>query len=145
MAAFTNYAENKIIDWLLRGQVVTLPASWYVGLHSVAGTDATMGTELSGGGYARIGVTANLTNWSGTQAALSTIVSSGTGGLSSNNAAIAFGTPSGAWGEAVDFGLWDAISGGNCWVYGALEVAKLIYEDDIVVIPVSTLTFQIDN
>lgn len=32
MAAKTNYLENKVIDWLLRGQAFTPPATVYVGL-----------------------------------------------------------------------------------------------------------------
>lgn len=32
MSALCDYAENKLIDWLKRGQTVTPPATWYYGL-----------------------------------------------------------------------------------------------------------------
>ena len=75
MAAMTDYLENKIIDWLLRGQTFTPPATAYVALYTTAPTDSTAGTEVSGGSYARVAVTSSLANWAGTQSAGSTSAS----------------------------------------------------------------------
>jgi hypothetical protein len=36
MAAMTDYLENKLVDWLLRGQSFTPPATLYVALFTVA-------------------------------------------------------------------------------------------------------------
>lgn len=130
MSAFSDYVENKLTDLLLRGQAFTAPATVYVSLHTSATTDAGGGTEVSGGSYARVAITANLTNWSGTQSAGSTTASSGTGGASSNNGAITFPTPTANWGTVTHFGIWDASSGGNLLIHGALTASKTINNGD---------------
>lgn len=148
MTALTNYAENKIIDALLRGQSLGAPATWYVGLMSAV-SDAEAGTltEITGGGYARVAVTASLANFAGTQSAGSTSASSGTGGTSSNNGAITFPTPTGNWSAQVThFGLFDASTSGNAWVIGALTAAKTVNNGDPAPsFAAAALSFQIDN
>lgn len=145
MAAMTDYLENKIIDWLLRAQTFTPPATTYVGLFTVAPTDSTAGTEVSGGSYARVAVTSALANWAGTQAALSTSVSSGTGGTTSNNAAITFPTATADWGTVVAFGLFDAITSGNLLIYANLTASRSVTNGSTASFAASALTFQDDN
>ena len=60
--ALTDYAENKLIDALLRGQAIGTPATWYVALFTTTCTDAGPGTEVSTSGtaYGRQAVTASL-------------------------------------------------------------------------------------
>lgn len=143
--ALTDYAENKLIDATLRGQAIGTPATWYVALYTTCPTDSTAGTEVTGGSYARVAVTAGLTQWAGTQSAGSTTASSGTGGTTSNNAAINFPTPSAGWGTVVCWGLADASSGGNLWIYSSLTVSKTINSGDTVSFGIGAATFQIDN
>ena len=101
MSAASNYLENKLVDHLLRGQTLTAPATVYVGLSTTAPGEASFGTEVSGTAYARVAVTSSLANWAGTQGAGTTVASSGTSGLTSNNAAITFPTPgAGGWGAS---------------------------------------------
>jgi len=120
MSQFTNYAENKLADFM-RGQGLTLPSSWFLALGSAA-TDASF-TELSGTGYARQVVSRSLANFAGTQAAGSTLASSGTSHTSSNNNDISWGFPGSAWGTANFVGFFDALTSGNCWAYLELELA----------------------
>lgn len=144
--ALTDFAENKIIDATLRGQAIGAPATWYVALYTVCPTDSAAGTEVTGTGYARVAVTAGLTQWAGTQAAASTIASSGTGGTTSNNAAITFLTPgAGGWATSVCWGITDASTAGNLWIYSALTTGKTINEGDAVSFAAGAATFQIDN
>jgi len=145
MAAMTDYLENKIIDWLLRGQTFTPPATTYVGLFTVAPTDSTAGTEVSVGSYARVAVTSSLANWAGTQAALSTSASSGTGGTTSNNAAITFPTATADWGTVVAFGLFDASTSGNLLIYANLTASRSVTNGSTASFAASALTFQDDN
>ena len=146
MAALSDYLENKLIDYILRGQAFAAPATVYVGLLTVAPTDSTAGTEVTGNAYARVAVTSSLANWAGTQSAGSTVASSGTGGTTSNNAVITFPTPSpSGWGVVVAFGVYDAASAGNLLFYAALTLSKTINSGDGVTFPVALLTFQIDN
>lgn len=143
--ALTDYAENKLVDATLRGQAIGTPVTWYVALYTVCPTDSTAGTEATGGSYARAAVTAGLANWAGTQAAGSTIASSGTGGTTSNNAAISFPTPTVSWGNVVCWGITDAATLGNIWIYSALTVPKTINIGDAVSFAAGAATFQIDN
>lgn len=130
MANLTDFAENKLIDAIFRGQASGLPATWHVGLFTAAPNDAGGGTEVSGGSYARAAVTASLANFAGTQSAGSTTASSGTGGVTSNNNAVTFPVPSANWGSITHFALFDASSGGNMWIHGALTVAKTVNNGD---------------
>lgn len=146
MTALTNFAENKIIDALFRAQSLGAPATLYVGLFTAAPSDTGGGTEVSGGSYARVSVTASLANFAGTQSAGSTTASSGTGGTTSNNGAITFPAPTASWGTVTHFGIFDASSGGNLWVWGALNTSKTINNGDAAPsFAAGALTFQIDN
>lgn len=146
MSALSDYLENKIIDWLLRGQTFTPPATVYVGLLTVAPSDAGGGTEVTGGSYTRVAVASSLANWAGTQSAGSTTASSGTGGTTSNNAAVTFPAPTANWGTVVAFGVYDASSAGNLLFYASLTTSKTINNGDAAPsFAAGALTFQSDN
>ena len=146
MAALTNFAENKIVDALLRGQSLAAPATWYIALFTVTPGEAGGGTEVSGGGYARVAVNASLAAWAGTQGAGTTAVSSGTSGTTSNNASATFPTPTANWGLVNSWGLMDASTGGNMWIYAALTTSKNVNNGDPAPsYAAGALTFQIDN
>lgn len=147
MAAWTNYAENKIIDAVLRAQSLGAPATWYVALFTSDPTETgAAGTEVSGGSYARVAVTASLANFAGTQSAGSTSASSGTGGTTSNNGAVTFPAPSANWGSVTHIALMDASSGGNAWIYGPLTTPKTVNNGDPAPsFAAAALSFQIDN
>jgi hypothetical protein len=118
MSRMTNFAENKLVDYI-RGQGLTLPASWHFALGSAA-DDASF-TEVTGTSYARVAVARSLANFSGTQGAGTTVASTGTSHITRNNVAVAFPTAgAGGWTTANFVGLFDAGSGGECWFYGPL-------------------------
>lgn len=146
MSALTNYAENKIVDALLRGQALGAPATFYVALFTVDTSDAGGGTEVAGGGYARVAIACSLGNWAGTQAAGSTTASTGTGGTTSNNIVITYPAPTANWGQVTGWALFDAATGGNPWMYSALTTPKTVNNGDAAPsFPIGALTFQIDN
>ena len=130
MAAFSDYLENKLIDHLFRGQTFSPPANLFFALFTAAPSDSGGGTEVSGGSYARVSVARSLANFAGTQGAGTTQASSGTGGVSSNNAPITFPSPTGTWGTVTHFGVFDASSSGNLLIHGVLTAAKTINNGD---------------
>ena len=131
MSALTDTAENQLVDWFFRGQAApTLPASWHYALFTVAPTDGATGTEVTGGAYARVAVARNLTNFSGTQGAGTTVASTGSSGATSNNSAITFPAPTANWGTVVAVGIWDASTGGNLWAYASLGQNRVINNGD---------------
>jgi hypothetical protein len=144
--ALTDYAENKIVDAVLRGQSLSAPATMYVALYTSCPTDSASGTEVSGGSYARVAVTSSLANWAGTQSAGSSPASSGTGGTTSNNNSITFPAPTGNWGVVTCWALADASTAGNIWIYSALTTSKTINNGDAAPsFAAGAATFQIDN
>lgn len=140
--AFSDYVENKIVDLLLRNQTFTPPATVYVGLSTTACSDSATGTEVTGGNYARVAVTSSLANWAGTQSAGSTTASSGTGGQTSNNAAVSWGVVT--WsGTVTHWFLIDASSGGNLLVCAALTSSKTVNSGDTVSFGTAALTVTV--
>jgi hypothetical protein len=128
--ALSNFLGNKLIDFVLRGQAYTPPTTVFVALATTTGSPAACGTEVTGGSYARVAVTTSLTNFSGTQGAGTTAVSSGTNtgtGLTfSNNAAVTFPAPTASWGTVVEFCVFDASTAGNLLFRAALSSSQTI-------------------
>lgn len=147
MAAKSDYLENKIIDWFFRGQSYTPPATLYFGLLTVnTDDDGSPLTEVSGGSYARVAVTASLANFAGTQSAGSTSASSGTSGTTSNNGSITFPAPTANWGTIVGVFIADASSGGNMLMYGSLTTSKTVNSGDAAPsFAAAAFTYQEDN
>jgi len=145
MAAMTDFLENKIIDWLLRGQAYTPPATAYIGLLTAAPSDSAAGTEVTGGSYARVAVTSNATNWNSTDGD-NDAASIGTDGTTENDVVVTFPAPSANWGQATHFGIYDASTSGNLLIYAALTTPKTINNGDPAPsFAVGALSFQIDN
>lgn len=141
MSKLTDYAENKLCDFI-RGQTLTLPASWYFALGNVA--DDTGFTEITGTDYARVAVTRGLTQFSGTQGPTTTTASTGTSHETRNNAAITFPTAgAGGWTAATKIGIFDASSGGNCWFYGDLGSSVTVSAGNNHVIAISAAVFTL--
>lgn len=147
MSAMSDYLENKLIDFVFRGQPFTPSATLYIALFTTADNDAgTARAEVSGGSYARVAVTSSLANWAGTQGSGTTVASAGTGGTTSNNVAITFPAPTAGWGTIVGMGIFDAATGGNELWYGALTTSKTVNSGDAAPsFTAGSLSIQIDN
>lgn len=144
--ALSDYLENKLIDYVLRGQTFTAPTTVYFALAISTGSDVACGTEVTGGSYARVAVASSLANWAGTQSAGSTTASSGTGGTTSNNAAITFPAPTASWGVVTEYCVFDASTAGNLLWRTALTTSKTINNGDAAPsFAAGAATLQIDN
>lgn len=146
--AMSNYLENKLIDQIFRAQAYSFPSILYFGLLTAAPSDTGGGTEVSADSYDRVAVTGSLSNFSGTQGAGTTTASTGTSGTTSNNVEIQFASPglSEDWGRVTHMAMYDAATGGNLLLYGALANPKTINAgDDAPSFPASTFSYQIDS
>jgi len=146
-ASLNDYLENKTVDHLFRATAYSesSPASFYVALFTTSCTDAAVGTEVSGAGYARIAIARSQAAWNGTHGTNSG-ASSGTDGTIDNNAIIQFGSPTANWGSVTSFGILDAIAGGNPLVCTDLTTSKTINNGDAAPsFAAGALTIQIDN
>lgn len=122
----SNYFSNKLIDFIFRAQAYTMPANLFFGLFTAAPTNAGGGVEVSGGSYVRQSLATSLSAICGTQSAGSTTASSGTGGLISNNAVVAFPTPTTNWGTIEAEGAFDLVSGGNLLLWNMLDIPRTV-------------------
>lgn len=145
MAAMSDYLENKVIDWLLRGQPFSPPTTVYVALCSAAPSDAGTAAELSGSGYARASVPASLAAFAGTQGSGSTAASSGTSGVTSNNLDVDFGTALSNWGPASHVAIFDAAIDGNLLLFGELSKTKVIKSGMKVKFKPGTMVLTLDG
>lgn len=145
MAAMTNYAENKFVDWV-RGQLLPPLSMWYFALFSAPPTDAGGGTEFIAASYARFAFAASLVNLAGTQAAGSVLASSGNSGTTSNNIAFYMGIAMEAWGTPGWAGLFDAPVGGNLWFWGPSSVSPvpIVVGAPVIILP-GQFQIQIDD
>lgn len=136
-----DYLENQVIDTIFRAQATSLGANIFIGLSTAACSDSSVGTEVSGGSYARVSVARSLANWAGTQGSGTTVASTGTGGQTSNNNVVTFATPSAGWGTVTHVFVADASTGNNILFCTALTVSKTINSGDAVTFPAGSLTF----
>ena len=108
--------NNKLLDHIFKTTPFPVPTNIYVALYSVAPTAAGGGTELSGDGYAR----KVMDSWDAAAA-----------GATENTDAIEFAAASGGdWAEAVAWGIFDALTGGNFLGWGDLTTAKTVEDGD---------------
>jgi hypothetical protein len=125
MANATDYLENQLVDHIFRTNTFSKPTALYVALFTAAPDDTGGGTEVSGGGYARVQVGPSDTDWNATQGGTSG-ASSGTSGLTDNANDIVFPDPTADWGTIVAFAIFDAATGGNMLIWGNLATNQTV-------------------
>lgn len=132
--SYTDYFEQKNLERAFGNVAWTPPSNWYVALFTVAPGETGGGTEVSGGSYARATVPNDQTNgWNAYSS-----------GAVSNKNAINFPTATASWGTVVAGGLFDASSGGNLCVKGALTTPKVIDTDDTATFGAGQLSIALD-
>ena len=125
--SLTNTFETTTLTWLLTASSATRPTAWYIGLFTVAPTDAGGGTEVSGVSYVRKAVTFTVT-----------------GDTASNSAAVEWPVAGGSWGTITDLAIFDAVTAGNMIGYASLTAAKIIATGDVFRIPLGDLDVTLD-
>lgn len=122
----SNYLENKLLDHFLATTTYTKPTNVYVGLYTVAPSDSTAGTEVTGGSYAR----------------QTAAFSAASGGATSNTGNLDFTNMPAC--TVVAIGISDALSGGNLLVWGTLTANKSLDAGDTLRIATGDLDISID-
>ena len=121
MSAMSDYLEGEIRKHVFRTGSFTKPSALWVALFTAAPSDSGGGTEVAGGSYARVQRDPLDANWT---------AASATDGKTDNAAAVTFPSPSGSWGLVSHFAIFDAPSGGNLLIHGALTVPKTVNASD---------------
>jgi len=115
MAAMTDYLEGKLVDHILRNVAFTSPTTVYVALFTDATTDASGGTEVTGGSYVRQSVAFD---------------ACGTDGITDNTSDVTFPTATADWGTVTNFAVYDADTSGNMMIHGELTSSKAVGDGD---------------
>jgi hypothetical protein len=114
-AGFVDYAVHQMLNLMFRNVAWSTPSgSIHFGLATATLTDAsTSGTEPAGNGYAREPVPAASFN-------------AAVAGVTTNNALIAYDTPSGTWGTIVSVIIMNALTAGNMLAYDNSNVVDQV-------------------
>jgi hypothetical protein len=112
---FTDYANNKLLDMVFGSAAYSPPATLYLGLSLSSASKNGSTSEPSSGGYARVALTNNATNF---PAAI--------GGTKSNAAQATFPAPTADWGTVQSLFVADAPSGGNVLAMADLTAPRTI-------------------
>ncbi len=136
MSGKSNYLESMILESLFRNGTFTKPTTIYVALYSTDPTDADTGTELTGGGYARVAVTNAATEWEA-------LTDDAGYQRTSNVNPIVFTESTAAQGNATHFGLRTAATAGNLLYGDVLSPARNVDSAGITVrIPADGLVIR---
>jgi len=122
--------ETHTLKYLLTSDSVTRPTNWYVALCTTDPTDSALGTEVSGGGYARQSVAFTVS-----------------GNNASNTSAIEFPEATADYGTVVAVMIMPASTGGTASdmiVHAQLTADKSISTGDIFRIPAGDLDITIE-
>ena len=117
------YADDSMINLLLRATAFTPPATTYCALYTVAPTASGGGTEVAGNGYARQAI----------------VWGAPTDGTSSNTTDVVFPIATADWGTLTSFAVFDASAGGNLLYFANLSSSRYIYLNDQVRFPIGQL------
>jgi hypothetical protein len=145
----SNYTENKLIDFILRGFAFSQPATIAIALTTVVPDDTSTGAtivEPVGGGYTRMVVGPGPANWFSTNGAI-VGPSTGTNGTTGNVDPVVFPKATANWGTIVGACICDdsTTGSGNVLFWGSLVDPKVINIDDIFLFDTSNISLQIDD
>jgi hypothetical protein len=121
VANASDYLEGQIRAHIFRTASFTKPTALWVGLFTVTPSDSGGGTEVTGGSYARVNQPPLDANWT---------AASSTDGITTNATVITFPAPTANWGSVLAFGIFDASTSGNLFVWGPISPAKTINASD---------------
>lgn len=129
--SFSNYLELEVLDHIF-GKGSYTPPTIYVGLSTAdPGDDASGLAEPSGGSYARVATSGS--DWNAASS-----------GAIDNANAVEFPQATASWGTITYVALFDASSGGNMLISGALTASKAIDSDDQATFAAGALEFTLD-
>jgi len=127
MSAITNYLANKLRDHTMMNTAYTSPATLYLGLFISPTTSAGGGTEVSGGSYARQVITFS---------------DYGNDGYAEQDIDVVYTGMPGC--TVTHVGVFDALSGVNMLLHGALPTQRSVTAGTTLTLPDSTVRFLLD-
>jgi len=129
MAEMSDYLEEQVLDYVLRGDAFTTPpdGSVYVSLHTGDPQDDASGTEVSAGSYSYARQLCAF-NAAGTNAA----------GVTENTAIETWTNLPTCTVSYI--GIWDAATSGNLLFHTAVTSAKTVGDGDTISVAIGAIT-----
>ena len=122
---------NKILNRYFGNVSDTVSGTLYLGLSTTAiNNDGTGATEPSGGGYVRVAVTNNKTNWS-----------NASNGILSNLTEISFPESSSSWGTVSHVFLSETIGGAPIY-FDALATPRAVQAQTTLIFATNTIQIR---
>ena len=123
--------SNKILNRYFGNVSDTVASTLYLGLSTTAiNNDGTGATEPSGGGYARVAVVNNKTNWS-----------NASNGILSNLTELSFPESSASWGTVSHVFLSDTIGGAPIY-FDALATPRAVQAQTTLMFAINTIQIR---
>ena len=130
MANLTYLSSNRINDRIFGSTAMTPPTTYYLGISTTTiAKDGTGITEPTDGAYARIAIANNKTNFS--TAVL---------GIIDNLVEFQFPESTVSWGIVTDWFLSNAVTAGDVWFEGELNVSRNVEIATVLVLPVGSFS-----
>lgn len=123
----SDYTEEMLLKMTLNGIAYTPPSAVYLALFTSDPTDAGVGTEVTGGVYARQQITFDAP----------------VNGTTQNSTDVLFPIATASWGTITHYGIYDASSGGNLLYHGPLNASKNIAVGAQFKLPTGYLTITV--
>lgn len=131
--AITTYQANRLNNYLFGATSFTPNGTYYIGLSTTAINAAGAGvTEPTGGGYKRVAVTNNKTNFTDS-----------TGGIVQNKVQFEFPESTTAWGTITHVFISDGLTGGNILYYDALTTPRTVQTATILLFAINSMKIQL--
>ncbi len=115
--AISGYLRDKIVNHIFRSAIFAKPFVLFVALYTAMPSETEAGTEVTGGGYARVGYGPLNSFWSAPSAG---------DGTTENLSDVTFPVPSAPWGFVIGYGILDAAVGGNLLMYATLDTPRTV-------------------
>lgn len=112
MASLTNTAENRVLDWITGNSTTAPTLPLKCALVTALGSDASAGTEVTGGSYARQTVS----------------FSAAASGATTNSGLLRWDTMPAATVVGVE--IWDSAGTPFRWLHGPLSASKTVGSGD---------------
>lgn len=138
MSGASDYTKANIIQALLRGVTMPIPAGTYVSLHTAdpGGTGASEVDTANWPAYVRRHAEAG--------GAINTGWTAPSGGVSTNQKQLTFPSHDGVPAVTVThFAIWDAAAAGNCLDSAPLTTSRTLNTGDILVFDIGSLSVTV--
>lgn len=126
----TTYQANNDLKRFFGKQAVTVPDTLYLALSVNSTVSESSFTEPNGGGYARVAIQNNTTNFpTPTNRSVSLAV------------AVSFPESTASWGVVYGAALFDAATNGNMLYVAELATPKTVDSETTITFPANSITF----